>query len=209
MGHMLVFWEQRLVVLATPKAGSTAVATALESLAALSVQRPEALKHTSVRNYQRFVRPYLESAAGSAFTAIALMRAPQEWLGSWYRFYQKDDYVDGPYSTRELSFDRFVQDWCANRPPLHAAFGTQSDFLSPGTGPDGLDHLFRYADIGSFVHFLEDRLQCEIILPHVNVSPLASLTLSDATQQLLHARAAADFALYAAIPTVNEARPAP
>lgn len=196
---MLVFWEQRLVVLATPKAGSTAIATALESLAALSVQRPAALKHTPTRDYQRFVRPYLESAAGGPFTAVALMREPQEWLGSWYRFYQKPDHMDGPRDTRALSFDAFVQGWCADAPPPWADFGTQAAFLSVDPGTAGLDRVFRYADIAAFVRFLEDRLHCEITLPQVNVSPLANLTLSEPTASRMRAKAAADFALYAGL----------
>lgn len=196
---MLVFWEQRLVILATPKAGSTAVAAALGSLAALSVQRPEALKHTTARDYQRYVRPYLESVARHPFTAVALMREPQEWLGSWYRFYQKPDHADGPRSTRGLNFDAFVQGWCADTPPPYADFGTQSDFLVPDQGQAPLNRLFRYADISQFVDFLEDRLHCEIILPQVNVSPLAALTLSDETAARLQVRAAADIALYASL----------
>ncbi len=196
---MLVFWEQRLVILATPKAGSTAIATALGSLAALSVQRPEALKHTTARDYQRFVRPYLESVAGHPFTAVALMREPQEWLGSWYRFYQKQDHADGPRSTRGLSFDEFVQGWCADEPPPHADFGTQSDFLVPDHGQPRLDRLFRYTNIGQFVQFLEDQLHCEIILPQVNVSPLAALTLTNGTAARMQGRAAADQALYASL----------
>lgn len=196
---MLVFWEQRLVVLATPKAGSTAIATALESLAVLAVRRPEALKHTTVRDYHRYVRPYLESAAAGRFTSVALMREPRDWLGSWYRFLQKPDQADGPRSTHGRSFEDFVQGWCADAPPPFADFGTQSDFLLPGVAPDGLDHLFRYADMQQFVHFLEDRLHCEIILPQVNVSPAASLTLSDATETRMRQRAAADIALYASL----------
>ena len=196
---MLVFWEQRLVVLATPKAGSTAIATALESLAALSVQRPGVLKHTSVRDYHRFVRPYLEAAAQAPFTVVALMREPQDWLGSWYRFYQKADHMDGPRSTRGISFDTFVQGWCAEAPPAYADFGTQSDFLRAAPGTEGLDALFRYADIGRFVDYLEDRLHCEIILPQVNVSPLAAVELSADTAARMKARGQADFALYAGL----------
>jgi hypothetical protein len=196
---MLVFWEQRLVVLATPKAGSTAVATALESLAALSVQRPAALKHTTVQDYHRFFRPYLEKTSGAHFTAVALMREPQEWLGSWYRFYQKPDHLDTPHSTRGISFDDFVQAWCADQPPAFADFGLQSDFLAPGIADTGLDHLFRYADIAGFVHYLEDRLHCEITLPQVNVSPLANLALSEATLSRFQAHAARDIALYAGL----------
>ncbi|MGL5012410.1 MAG: hypothetical protein ACRC6I_21280 [Paracoccaceae bacterium] len=196
---MLVFWEQRLVVLATPKAGSTAVATALESLAVLAVRRPEALKHTTVRDYHRAVRPWLEAAAGAPFTTVALMREPRDWLGSWYRFLQKPDHLDDPRSTHDLSFEEFVQGWCADQPPPFAGFGTQSDFLLPGIAPGGLDHLFRYADLPRFVHFLEDRLHCEIILPHVNVSPAASLTLTAETEDRMRVRAAPDIALYASL----------
>jgi hypothetical protein len=184
------------VVLATPKAGSTAIATALESLAALSVQRPAALKHTTVQDYHRFFRPYLEKIAGAHFTAVALMREPQEWLGSWYRFYQKPDHLETERSTRGISFDDFVQGWCADQPPAYADFGTQSDFLAPGLADAGLDHLFRYADIGHFVQFLEDRLHFEITLPQVNVSPLANLSLTDDTALRMRRRASADFALY-------------
>jgi hypothetical protein len=54
---MLVFWEARLAFLATPKTGSTAIAAALESLAAVSVQRPPLLKHTTVHRYRRFIGP--------------------------------------------------------------------------------------------------------------------------------------------------------
>jgi hypothetical protein len=193
---MLVFWEQRLVVLATPKAGSTAIATALESLAALSVQRPAALKHTTVQDYHRYVRPYLEKMSAAHFTAVALMREPQDWLGSWYRYYQKPDYLDTPHSTRGISFDDFVQGWCADQPPPYADFGTQSDFLAPGVADSGLDHLFRYADIARFVQFLEDRLHFEITLPQVNVSPLADLALTDGTALRMRRRASADIALY-------------
>lgn len=206
---MLVFWEQRLVVLATPKAGSTAIATALESLAVVSVQRPEVLKHTTVRDYHRFVRPYLEAAAGEPFSAVALMREPQEWLGSWYRFYQKEDHAEGPRSTRGLTFDQFVQGWCHPEPPAFAGFGTQSDFLAPGQVTGGLDQVFRYADMASFVQFLEDRLQCEIILPQVNVSPLAALELSAPTLAAMRTRAADDIALYASLTAISAARPAP
>jgi hypothetical protein len=65
---MLVFWEQRLAFLATPKTGSTAIAAALESLAAVSIQRPPLLKHTTVHRYRRFIGPFLEAASKDTFT---------------------------------------------------------------------------------------------------------------------------------------------
>lgn len=192
---MLVFWDQRLAFLATPKTGSTAIAAALESLAAVSVQRPAVLKHTTVQRYHRFVGPYLAAASGEDFTVVALMREPRDWLGSWYRYRSREDVTDPRKSTRGMDFDRFVRDWCSDPQPEHAAVGSQSRFLKPRNGR-GLDRLFRYEQIDTFVDFLEDRLQCEIILPRLNVSPMGSLTLTPETEALLAQAAAADFDMY-------------
>ena len=192
---MLVFWEQRLAILATPKTGSTAIETALDSLATLSIQRPAVLKHTSVQRFHRFIGPYLETTFGQPFTVVALMREPRDWLGSWFRYRQRDDLADPQKSTRGMDFDRFVNAWCDDPQPEFAKVGSQSRFLKP-KGERGLDHLFRYEEIDTFVHFLEDRLYCEIILPRLNVSPDAPLDLSPTTEARLRRTAAQDFALY-------------
>jgi hypothetical protein len=190
---MLVFWDQRLVFLATPKAGSTAIAAALEPLASLSMQRPDVLKHTNVRGFVAHVGPFLQAASGASFAAVALTRHPKAWLGSWYRQGQRDG-ADHP--TQGISFERFVQDWCADQPPAYADVGTQSAFLEPSPQGQGLDRLFRYEEIDGFVQYLEERLAFEIILPRLNVSPPSDLALSSATEALLTQKAAADFALY-------------
>ncbi|WP_028914097.1 hypothetical protein [Pseudorhodobacter ferrugineus] len=196
---MLVFWDQRLAFLATPKTGSTAIEAALESLSALVVQRPPVLKHTSVQRFHRFLGPYLEVASGHPFSVAALMREPKDWLGSWYRYRQRDDVIEAKKSTANVSFDEFVSAYCSDTPPEFAAVGSQARFLK-SRKDKGVDHLFRYEDIGGFVTFLEDRLGCEIILPRLNVSPSASMELSTATDAKLRLFAAEDFALYATIP---------
>ncbi len=192
---MLVFWEQRLAILATPKTGSTAIEAALESMATMSIQRPPALKHTSVQRFHRFIGPYLEAASGQPFTVVALMREPRDWLGSWFRYRQRDDIPDAARSTQGMTFDDFVNAWCDDPQPDYAAVGAQARFLQP-KGEKGLDHLFRYEEIDTFVRFLEDRLDCEIILPRLNVSPHAALDLSPQTETRLRDKAARDFALY-------------
>jgi Sulfotransferase family len=191
---MLVFWDQRLAFLATPKTGSTAIAAALESLAAVSIQRPPLLKHTTVHRYRRFVGPYLEAASKDTFTLVALMREPRDWLGSWYRFRQREE-TDPARSTRDMSFDDFVRAWCQDPRPDFADVGSQEKFLRPRQGV-GVDRLFRYEDIGTFVDFLEDRLDCEVILPRLNVSPAGQTDLTPETEALLQEVAAEDFTLY-------------
>jgi hypothetical protein len=201
---MLIFFEQRLVILATPKTGSTAIAAALESLAQVSVQRPPVLKHTTVHRYRRFVGPYLKAAARDDFTVVALMREPLDWLGSWYRYRQREHAQNRQTSTRMMSFDEFVQAWCQEARPPTADVGSQARFLRPKSGATP-DLLFRYEAIEGFVAFLEDWLNCEIILPRLNVSPEQDVTLSKTTEALLSRQGEADFALYADLTAAGEA----
>jgi hypothetical protein len=196
---MLVFWHQQLTMLATPKTGTTAIEAALESMAHLAIQRPPQLKHATVRKYHRFIGPWLESAAGRPFTVIATMREPLDWLGSWYRYRQREDIGEERKSTAGMSFDEFVQLYCTEEPPPSVAVGSQANFLAPKVdrnGEKGLDRLFLYERIDDLINFLEDRLNCEIILPRLNVSPEASLELDPATEARLRRHAATDFELY-------------
>ena len=192
---MLVFWKPKLVILATPKTGTTAIAAALESLAALSIPRPPALKHTSVQRYFRFLHPYLEVASGGPFSVVAMMREPRDWLGSWYRFRQRDGLNTAAESTAQVTFDEFVQAYCREDRPDFANVGSQARFLEPRNGK-WLDQLFRYEDFGVFVAFLEDMLDCEIHLPRLNVSPDGSLDLKASTEDLLRHVLAKEFAMY-------------
>ena len=70
---MLVFWKQRLVYLATPKTGTTAIEAALEPLASVVIQRPPELKHTSVHRYWKYLAPFLQKAADEDFMVVAVM----------------------------------------------------------------------------------------------------------------------------------------
>jgi len=203
---MLIFWEQRLAILATPKTGSTAIEVALSPLAAISVERPPALKHTTAFRFQRFLRPWLERSAGAPFTVAALMREPLDWLGSWYRYRQREDIDGDPNSTAGLDFEAFVEGYLADPRPAWADVGSQARFLE-GKDGRGVDALFRYEAIEGFVAFLEDRLGCAIELPRVNVSPARPLGLSEGVRARLTARLADDYALYRRIADQGPPRP--
>lgn len=192
---MIVFWEHRLAILATPKTGSTAIEAALEPLASMVVQRPPVLKHTTAFRYRRFIGPYLKAASGEHFTVVAMMREPLDWLGSWYRYRRREEILDHPNSTARLSFDQFLHDYMTDPRPSHADVGSQARFLNGADGL-GVDQLFRYEEIDTLIHFLEDRLDCEITLPQLNVSPPGSLELLPGTEAALRRFAAEDFALY-------------
>ena len=191
---MLIFWDQRLVFLATPKTGSTAIEMALDSLASASLQRPAALKHTDIATYDRFMGPWLQAQTGETFTTVALMREPVDWLRSWYRFKLRDDHDDPVHPMEGISFADFAAEHARAGGPAHQGIGCQSDFLTAGTRR--VDRIFPYEDIAGFVDFLEGRLDCAIELPRINVPPSVDVTLDAAAEARLRETMTRDMALY-------------
>lgn len=191
---MLIFWQQRLVFLATPKAGSSAVEAALEPLAAVSVQRPAELKHVDIADFRSHVQPWLEATSGGPFTTVALMREPVEWLRSWYRFKLRDDHDDPEHPMAGISFAEFARNYATPGGPERLNMEGQARFLTGGGQP--VDRIFRYEEIDRFVEFLEDQLDCAISLPRVNVPPSVAVDLSPAEEQALRTAMDAEITFY-------------
>ena len=198
---MLVFWAERLVILSTPKTGSTAIEAALESVAPLAITRPPELKHTPAYRYQRLVRPWLQNSAnGAQFTAVALMREPVDWLGSWFRYRQRAELDGTPRSSRGLDFAAFAEAYMADPRPAVADVGGQARFLSgPDDATPGVDRVFRYEAMDRFVAFLQERLNRRIELPRLNVSPAGATDLPAGVAARLRAHLAPEYRIYEAI----------
>ncbi|QFT63870.1 gamma-glutamyl kinase [Roseivivax sp. THAF30] len=193
---MLVFWKARLVMLAVPKTGTSAYAKALAPHAGMVVNDPPELKHAPVYRYNRFFRPMFEKMGAEEMDVMAVIREPISWLGSWYRYRQRP-FLDGKrVSTKDLSFDAFVDAYCRGDRPPFANIGDQSKFVEPRPNGTEVTHFFRYEDQGRIVSFLEERLGVEIDLPRENVSPRRDLTLSPEIEAKLRRKCAAEFALW-------------
>lgn len=193
---MLIFWNQRLVILPVPKTGSTAVTDAVADLSAINVTRPPQLRHVTVQRYHMFVRPWIEDASQRPFRVVAVMREPESWLASWYRYRQRDDVMSPANSTRDMDFETFVRGWCARVRPPYAAVGSQERFLRPNKKKQWLDRLFRYEELDDFVAFLEAELGCKIALPQQNISPDSATELSGEAKAMLQVAAADDYGMY-------------
>lgn len=195
---VLIFWKERLVILSTPKTGSTALEAALGAAATVALARPPELKHTPAYRFQRLVRPWLQNSAdGARFEAVALMREPVDWLGSWYRFRRRPDLDGTDRSTRGMDFAAFVRAYMADPRPPAADVGGQARFLSGTDGAElGVDRVFRYEAIDRFVAFLEDRLGLAIALPRVNVSPPGTTDLPPGLAADLRAHLASEYRIY-------------
>ena len=123
---------------------------------------------------------------------MAVVRHPIDWLGSWYRYRSRDELVGHPNSTRGVSFDDFVAEYCKGRPAPFANVGSQAKFLQVN-GELGVDYLFRYEAQDKIIAFLEDRLQKPINLKHLNVSPKQELTLSSDLETKLRQKRPEEF----------------
>jgi len=195
---VLVFWKEKLVLLAVPKTGTTALEGALAPRASLVLRDPPILKHSPVYRYRRFLAPFFEQAGGQVMETVAGVREPVDWLGSWYRYRHRDDLVGHPNSTRGISFDDFVSEFAKGKPAPFAAVGTQAKFLLDPEGRIGVDHLFRYEAQDRLLAFLSERLNMAITLPRLNVSPAVALALGPEAEARLRRKCPAEFEVWEA-----------
>ncbi|MGH1465530.1 MAG: gamma-glutamyl kinase [Cognatishimia sp.] len=194
---MLVFWKERLVILAVPKTGTTALAEVLGPKADIQVNDPPELKHAPLYRYNRFFRPMFEKACKTDdMETMAIMREPVSWLKSWYRYRRRDFNRGKPTSTHDVSFDEFVLEYCRGERPVFANVGSQAKFLEPRPNGTKITHLFRYEDQPAILEFLRARLKVELNLPLRNVSPKMDLSLHPDVEARLRQRRPEEFNLY-------------
>lgn len=193
---MLVFWKEKLVLLAVPKTGTTALEGALAPRAAVVMREPPMLKHVPYYRYRRFVEPLLATAGKDSLETVAVLRHPVDWLSSWYRYRRRDDLAGHPNSTQGMTFDDFVTEYAKGSPAPFAAVGSQAKFISDAEGRVGVTHLFRYEQPSALMAFLEQRLSVTLTLPRLNVSPAMDTPLSAAVEARLRRKCAAEFTVW-------------
>lgn len=197
---MLVFWKQRLVLLAVPKTGTTALEQALLPHASAAILDPPGQKHVSASGYRNRLANFFEQRGKRPMELVAVMREPEDWLGSWFRYRSRPQLEGKPNSTAGMRFDDFVAAWLSPEQPVFAQVGSQANFLTDGGGSPAVDRIFRYDRMTDLVGFLEDRLGTALTLARENVSPAAPLELSAGMRARLHEEAAAEFRLWNSLP---------
>ena len=193
---MLVFIAQKLVFLATPKTGTTAIETAMDPWADTVFRTPSGLKHTNIKRFNWFYRKAFESHANGDIETVCVVREPVDWLGSWYRYRSREQLHGRPNSTSHVSFDEFVETYMSKDRPSWAQVGDQAKFTQPNPDGPAITHLFQYEQMDKLVTFLQDRFQREITLPQVNVSPKSQLTLDPKLDSKLRRKCADQFDLW-------------
>lgn len=198
---MLVSLNRRLVILAMPKCASTAFEKALEDQMDLVFRGNPRSKHMSFRKYERFIKPYLESLTDKPFDVICAFRQPEDWLQSWWRYRRRKALHGNANSTRGLSFGQFVDRYLDGQ-QKPADVGRQARFVAREGEEIGVNRVFRYDRIERMVRFLQERLETEIALERLNVSPKAPFLggrLGDTRRTELRTSLARDFEIYESV----------
>lgn len=196
---MLVFWKQRLVLLAVPKTGTTALEAALLPHASAAILDPPGQKHISATGYRKRLANFFEQRGRHRMETVAVMREPVDWLGSWFRYRSRPQLDGKPNSTAGISFDAFVAAWLQDNQPPFARVGSQANFLTDHAGAPAVDRIFRHDRMDDLVTFLSERLAVPLSLPRSNVSPDVPLSLSPEMRDRLEREARAEFALWASL----------
>ncbi len=194
---MLLFWKAKLVLLAVPKTGTTALEAALLAHADTAILNPPEKKHLTARRWRNQLAPFFENRGTRQIETMAIIREPRDWLGSWYRYRARPEISGSASSTAGMDFAQFVTGWLSDPEPEYARVGRQSRFVANAEGKIIVDHLFRYEDLGQAVDLLQQRLGVTLDLGRRNISPQADLSLPPALEARLQREAAADFDLWA------------
>lgn len=193
---MLYFKKRNLVLFATPKTASTALEMALTPHADIVLQGDPVIKHCTFHRYkwrfEKFVMIYTKTPPET----VALIREPEDWLSSWFRF-RFGAWLDGtPRSTKGLTFDQFVEGFLQDTPPPYAAVGSQAAFLTHPFNDTSVQTLWRYDALPVFQDWIQSELGVTVDVPQANVSPRFGTALSDDLRTRLRAHCARDYALY-------------
>lgn len=194
---MLIFWKERLVLLAVPKTGTTALEQALLPRSDVAFLNPPALKHLNVDQlngpFARLFRPY----DPTDFQFVGVMRDPVEWLRSWHRYRSRSVISGTDRSTENVDFNSFVRAYLSDSRPAYARVGSQARFLQGKENLHKNTVIFDYARLSQLHHFLEGQLGLSFQVDFKNVSPrMEDQNLDPATQLALETAYPQDFELY-------------
>lgn len=170
---MQIFLPQRLVFLAVPKTGTTAIEQALGQIVSIDIRRPPGIKHIGAQRFDRRFRPFLKQTFGAEVETFAVMRDPLDRLASWWRYLQRDEIVGSPRSMRGVSFDQFVAAHAADEPEeMGRIGGDQAEMLMGESDGPLVNHIFQYGREDLILDFFQKRFGRTFELPRINTSPV-------------------------------------
>lgn len=179
---MLISLKHDFAFLCNRKCASISIETMLRKHSDIALLGPPEFRHADYRSYSKYLAPFVSESTGSAPETICLVREPLSWLYSFFRFRSRYELLDpkNPYhqnSTHGVSFEEFVCSYMQPVPPPYADVGSQFDFVRNDDNEVGVDRLFLYEDLDSFVGFMSAKIGQKLKIRYKNASPKTNRTL--------------------------------
>jgi hypothetical protein len=203
---MLISLAHKFVFIATPKCASTAIEEMLRPYGSLAFTGTSTIKHTTLRDYQRFIKPFLakNQINVDSFEIYALFREPCSWIRSWWRYRSRPELADPrhprhPYYTGGIPLEKFVDEYLKSEPAIFARFGIQAQWVLRRKGDSDRLRLFRYEEIDKFLQHLGERVGRRLSLEKMNQSPVNGEGMPIALIERLRSVKPIDFQIYESI----------
>lgn len=171
---MLISVEHNFAFLCVPKCASSSIEAALRPYSDIALVGPPAFRHTTYREYDQFIKPYLREKVGrDDIETVCVIREPISWLNSWYRYRSRSELrnPNEPNSTFGIRFPEFIEAYMSPNPPPWADVGCQYDFINDQANNIGVNKVFLHENIGEFAGYMSSKIGKNIVLGKENVSP--------------------------------------
>ena len=174
---MLISIKHNFVVILTPKCASNSIESILLPYSDIALLGLPPLRHTNYRLYSKYIKPYLAHTVGNdRIETVCVVREPLSWLNSHYRFRSRleirnPEHPNYNTSTFGMSFAEFIEAYMSPSPPPYAQFNSQFSFVQNESNEIGVDRIFLYEDIETFLKFMGDKLGKKLKAGYKNVSP--------------------------------------
>jgi hypothetical protein len=192
----MISFAERFVLIAVPKCGTTSLEAALAPHLPTRLAGPPAVKHATLRDFNRYLRPFLAEKGFEGFETVGTVREPIDWLMSWWRYRSRDAIRGRPKYAGHVTFDEFARAYLSPDPPPYARMHERHPSELLVDGDRAADLLFRYENLDALVQWLSERLGVELDLPRRNVSAAPRAQVDPALEGDLRDALAADYALW-------------
>lgn len=175
---MLIGKEHKYVFLCNTKCASNSIEEMLKPYSEIALVGLQTVRHTNFLDYDRYIKPYLKVRAQvDDLETICIVREPLSWLNSWYRFRSRSTLRNPAHpnhhkSTFGMEFSEFLTAYMSSNPPAFAKdISSQFNFVKNSMDEVGVDTIFLYEDLDSLVDYMSRRVDRNLKLKSINVSP--------------------------------------
>ena len=177
---MLISTSKKFVFIANLKTASSSIERKLNPYADVWVAQTKYGKHMSARTAKRIINSFPHEFRTLDFFWFGVMRDPVSYILSLYNSHQHPKFDGKPISTKNMSFDEFLDTWVKQNPGQVAS---QSRLFINKFEKPIVNYIAKFEELEDDFNFIQSHLGIDDgDLPKVNVSP-EGLNIEDISEE--------------------------